>query len=150
MGFGTYKTKDADDVSNFHFLIKESHCEGHAESKGQSVGEFRLEQGVAEGDRINRGWIDILMKMASWKSLGGPMGRDVSPQTKQMFFMVSTDVDGFREFVLTSKFLETYELDDENIELIKQDDEVLLQLGFDWLKNVMFNEKTLTMRENVL
>lgn len=150
LGFGTFKTKDADDVSDFHFLIKESHCEGHSETKGQSVGEFRLEQGVAEGDRINRGWIDILMKMASWKTLGGPMGKDVAPQTKQMFFMVSTDVEGFRQFVLSSKFLETYDIDDEKVELVRQNDEALLQLGFDWLKNVMFNEKTLTMKETVL
>ncbi len=150
IGFGTFKTKDADDVSDFHFLIKEEHCEGHSEAKSQSVREFRLEQGVEDYDRVNRGWIDILMKMASWKTLGGPQGRDVSPQTKQMFFMVSTDIDGFREFVLHTKFLDTYDIDEDKIALIKENDEALLQLGFDWLKNVMFNEKTLAMKETVL
>ncbi len=150
IGFGTFKTKDADDVSDFHFLIKEEHCEGHREAKSQSVREFRLEQGVEDYDRVNRGWIDILMKMASWKTLGGPQGRDVSPQTKQMFFMVSADVDGFREFVLNTKFLDTYDIDDDKVALIKESDEALLQLGFDWLKAVMFNEKTLAMKEDVL
>ncbi|MBT3700729.1 MAG: hypothetical protein HOE62_21075 [Alphaproteobacteria bacterium] len=28
LGFGPFKTKDANDVADFHFLIKEDHCEG--------------------------------------------------------------------------------------------------------------------------
>ncbi len=94
--------------------------------------------------------MDILMKMASWISIGGPYGKDVSPQVKQMFFLVSTDVDGFRQFVLETKFLDTYEIDPEAIDLLKENDEALLLLGFDWMKNVMFQEKSLTMKENVL
>ena len=54
-----------------------------------------------------------MMKMLSWRRIGGPNGRDVSPQAMQMFFLVSTDVDGFRRFVFETKFLETYAIDPE-------------------------------------
>ncbi|MDH5747925.1 MAG: YkgJ family cysteine cluster protein [Rhodospirillales bacterium] len=150
LGLASVKPKGADVKEDFNFLVKEAHCKGHEESKELSVSAFKSEQGIEEYDLVNRGWIDILMKMASWKHLGGPNGKDVSPQTKQMFFMVSTDVDTLRKFVLETKFLESYEIDPEAVEIIKADDHALLQLGFDWMKNVMFNEPTISLKEEVL
>ena len=41
------------------------------------------------------------------------MGKDVSAQTKKMFYMISTDIDAFRKFVFETKFLDIYEIDDE-------------------------------------
>ncbi len=150
LGLGVFKTREADDKTTFHFLVKEAHCKGHDESKLQSVTQFRAEQGVEAYDRVNQGWMDILMKMASWKTLGGPGGKEVSEQTKQMFYMVSTDVDAFRRFVFQTKFLDTYSVDEAVIEALQIDDEALLALGFDWMKNLLFNEPTITMREDVL
>jgi len=82
--------------------------------------------------------------------VGGPMGRDVSTQTKKMFYMVSTDVDAFRRFVFDTKFLDTYDIDEDMVDSIRVNDEALLQLGFDWLRNVMFNDPTITLKQNVL
>jgi len=150
LGLGAAKMKDSPEKMNFHFLVKESFCKGHDESKTQTVDAFRAEQGVAVYDDFNQGWIDILMKMASWKTLGGPQGKDVSIQGKKMFYLVSTDPDAFRAFVFKTRFLETYLIEPEAIERVKSDDETLLQLGFDWLKNVFFNEPTIALRPEVL
>ncbi len=150
LGFAAIKLKDEDATENFHFLVKEPHCKGHDEDKLQSVAEFRREQGIEPYDEQNRGWIEILMKMASWQSIGGPYGQAPSKQTKQMFFLVSTDVDGFRRFVFETKFLDTYAIDQETVETLRCDDSALLQLGFDWMKNLLFNEPTMAMRESVL
>jgi uncharacterized protein len=153
LGLGSIKQKDGkegDETLDFHFLVKESHCQGHQEEKLQSVGDFRAEQSVEPYDAVNRGWMEILMKMASWRSMGGPGGKEVSDQTKRMFYMVSTDIDEFRRFVFGSKFLHTYEIDPDVVEQLKTNDEALLSLGFDWLKNVMFNEPTISMKQEVL
>jgi hypothetical protein len=150
LGLAAIKMKDAEHKDQFHFLVKKSHCKGHSEAKTQTVAEFRTEQQVDDYDQHNQGWIDLMMKMVSWKTLYGPQGRDVSAQTKQMFFMVSTDVDMFRRFVFESKFLKTYEIAAEAIEELKTNDEALLLLGFDWLKNVLFNEPTIAMKQEVL
>jgi hypothetical protein len=150
LGLGAFKVKDAEEQVDFHFLVKEAHCKGHDESKLQSVAEFRRDQQVGEYDAINRGWMDILMKMASWRSLGGPYGKEVSDQTKRMFYMVSTDIDAFRRFVFETRFLETYMVDEKSVEELRVHDEALLQLGFDWMKNVLFNEPTISLREDVL
>jgi hypothetical protein len=150
LGLASVKPKGSEVKEDFHFLVKETHCKGHDETKELSVSEFKAEQAIEEYDLVNRGWIDILMKMSSWKHLGGPNGKDVSPQTKQMFFMASTDVETLRKFILETKFLETYDIDPEAVEIIKTDDQALLQLGFDWLKSVMFNEQTISLKEQVL
>ena len=150
LGLVSHKLKDSDKKEDFHFLVNESHCKGHLEAKTQTVEEFRREQGVAEYEGINRGWVDVLMKLASWKSIGGPMGKALSLQTLQMFFMVSTDVDRFCRFVFETRFLQIYEVAPDAVERIKTDDEALLQLGFEWLKNLLFNEPTIGMRPEVL
>lgn len=150
LGLASVKMKGHDAPEDFYFLVKEPHCKGHDEPQEQTVGEFRAAQGVEAYDEKNRGWIDILMKLASWKTIGGPMGKAPSTQTKQMFFMVSSDVDRFRRFVFETRFLQLYEIDPEAVELIKTDDEALLQLGFDWLKHVLFNEPSIALRQEVL
>jgi len=150
LGLISVKMKDAEAKEDFHFIVREDHCRGHAEAKTQSVAEFRKEQGVERYEQINRGWIDVLMKLASWRSLGGVMGKEPSAQVRQMFFMVSTDVERFRRFVFDSRFLQIYAIPEEALELAAKNDEALLQLGFDWLKNVLFNEPTLEMHEKVL
>jgi Fe-S-cluster containining protein len=150
LGFATVKLRDGEGTTDFHFLVKEVHCLGHAEDKLQSVAAFRREQGLDDNDRINRAWMDILMKMVSWRTLGGPGCRDIAPETRKMFFMLSTDVDSFRQFVFTTRFLASYQVEPATVERAKTDDELLLALGFDWMKSVMFNEPTLALREDVL
>jgi Fe-S-cluster containining protein len=150
MGLASIKMMGAEHKEDFYFLVKESHCQGHAEDKSQTVAQFRAEQGVEALDEINRGWIDIMMKMTSWRSVGGPNAKQVSTQAKKMFFLVSTDVDAFRRFVFETRFLDTYAIDSDTVEMLDTDDIALLQLGFDWLKNVLFNEQTINMKEDVL
>ena len=150
LGLGSIKFKGHEAREDMYFLVREGHCKGHDEDRLQSVADYRKEQGVEPYDLINERWIGILMKMASWRSMGGPMGKDVPKQTKQMFYMICTDIDKFRNFVFETKFLQTYEIDDDMIESLKYSDETLLQLGFDWMSTVMFNEPVLAMRETVL
>lgn len=150
MGLASIKMMGAEHKEDFYFLVRESHCKGHAEDKHQTVAQFRAEQGVEVLDEINRGWIDIMMKMTSWRSVGGPNAKQVTLQAKKMFFMVSTDVSAFRRFVFETSFLDTYVIDPETVETLKTDDIALLKLGFDWLKNVLFNEQTINMKEDVL
>ena len=81
------KMKDAEKKGTFHFLVKEAHCKGHDEENLQTVTEFRHDKELDSQDLLNQGWVDIMMKMLSWRRIGGPNGRDVSPQAKQMFFL---------------------------------------------------------------
>lgn len=150
LGLVSMKMKDGDNKEDFHFLVKEQYCLGHGEAKSQTVAEYRHEQGVEVYDTNIRGWIDILMKMASWSTMGGPGGKRPTPQTQRMFFMATTDPDSFRKFVFGSSFLDKYEVPEAVAEACRTDDEALLELGYAWLKAVLFNEPTLLLKEDVL
>lgn len=150
LGLAAIKMKGQEAKENFNFLVKESHCKGHDESKLLSVGQYRKEQGTDEYDQINTGWMDILMKAASWASTGGPYGKEIAARTQGMFYMLSTDIDAFRRFVFETRFLDTYQIDAATVDVLKTNDAVLLLLGFDWMKHVIFGEATISMKEAVL
>lgn len=150
LGLAAVKLKGHDEPEDFYFLVKESHCKGHDEPHEQTVARFRAEQGVEEYDLKNRDWIHILMKLASWKFLGGPWGKEPDERTKKMFFMATTDIDQFRLFVFNSSFLDKYAIEREAREDLAMNDEALLKLALDWLRNVLFNEPTISLRPDVL
>jgi uncharacterized protein len=150
LGLISVKLKDSEAKEDFNFLVREDHCLGHGEDHNQTVADFLNEQGVEPYEHINRGWIDILMKLASWRPAGGFMGKEPTPQARQMFFMVSTDVERLRKFVFESSFLERYEIPAEALDMLRESDEALICLGLDWMKNVLFNEPTLDIKQQVL
>ncbi len=150
LGLASVKMKGHDAPEDFYFLVKEPHCRGHDEAQEQTVAEFRADQGVEPYDVHNRGWIHILMKLASWKTLGGPWGKEPDERTRKMFMMATTDLDAFRRFVFETTFLDRYAIAAEMRPEIATDDEVLLKLALDWLCAILFNEPTLQLQEHVL
>jgi len=150
LGLAAVKMKGHEMPEDFYFLVKESHCKGHDEPKEQSVGTFRAEQGVEPYDEQNRGWIHILMKLASWKFMGGPWGKEPEERVKKLFYMATTDPDAFRMFVFNSSFLEKYSVAPEMREELAMNDEALLRLAMDFLRHVLFAEPTISLKEHVL
>ncbi|MGO9744380.1 MAG: YkgJ family cysteine cluster protein [Roseiarcus sp.] len=150
LGLASVKMKGHDEPEDFYFLVKEPHCRGHEEPNTQTVAEFREGQGVGVYDEHNRGWIHILMKLASWKVAGGPWGKEPDERTKKMFLMATTDLDAFRKFVFDTSFLQRYAVDEATHGDLATDDEALLKLALDWLSAILFNEPTLPLREDVL
>lgn len=150
LGLAAIKISEEETPANFYFLVKESHCRGHEEAVARPVSDFRASQGVAPYDEKNSGWMHILMKLTSWRSLGGPWGKEPEERVKRMFHMATTDMDAFRRFVFNSSFFDKYDIAPERREQLAVDDEALLELGLDWLRNVIFNEPTIALREDVL
>jgi Fe-S-cluster containining protein len=105
----------------FYFVVKEDYCKGHYEDKEWTVEEWRADQGVDVRDEMNREWLRIVMRRKSH-------GRQatLSEQGKRMFFMASTDLAHFRRFIFESSFLDTYIVDSETIEKIREDDVELM------------------------
>ena len=141
-------SRDADgnevtaEEEKFFFLVKEDYCKGHEEDKEWTVGEWRADQGVDVRDEMNKEWLRLVMRR---KSFGHQAS--LSEQAKRMFFMASTDLNHFRRFIFESSFLDTYEIDSETIEKIKEDDVELMLFSFEYLANSLFGTQTLKMNE---
>jgi hypothetical protein len=150
LGLASVKMKGHEAPEDFYFLVKEPHCKGHDEARVRTVAAFRADEGVEVYDEANRGWIHILMKLASWRTLGGPFGKEPDERTRKMFFMATTDLDAFRKFVFETSFLDRYAIAAEMRPKLATDYEALLALALDWLRAILFNEPTMPLREDVL
>lgn len=134
---------DHKDEEKFFFIVKEDHCKGFEEDKEWTVAEWRKDQGVDVRDEMNKDWLRLVMRR---KSFGHQAS--LSEQAKRMFFMTSTDLDHFRRFVLESTFLDTYIIDDETLEKIKNDDVELMLFSFKYLANALFGAEGLSIRQD--
>ena len=141
-------SRDADGKENtaaeekFFFTVREDHCKGFEEDKEWTVREWREDQGVDVRDEMNKEWLRLVMRR---KSFG--LQATLSEQAKRMFFMASTDLATFRRFIFESSFLDTYVLDDETIQKIKEDDVELMLFSFKYLAATLFGAEALDMNE---
>lgn len=135
------RAEDGQSAEEFYFVVKESHCKGHEEEQVLTIREWRKDQGVDTRDRMNKAWMEIVMRR---KSFG--FQATLSEQAKRMFFMASTDLDQFRSFVFESSFLDTYEVDQETIDKIKEDDVELMHFAVDYMASALFGTEHIKIK----
>ncbi len=135
LGVASLSHKEGPAGDEFYFFVHEPHCLGFEEDENWTVSKWRQNQGVDRHDRINAEWTDLLVRKRSF-----PPNMHLTEQTKKMFFLVSYNIDKFREFVFESSFLQRYSVDDATLAKIKGDDVELLDFGLKWLKGLLFKE----------
>jgi uncharacterized protein len=140
VGRASSKLKGQVEAREFHFLVKEAHCQGFKEPKEWTIGEWSQDQGLEPYTLFNDLWTEIIQ----YKGSLGP--EETIPQKLHMFFMASYNLDQFRNFVFKSTFLQRFDLSEERVRQIESDDEALLLLAFQWLKLVLFGEKVIPLR----
>jgi Fe-S-cluster containining protein len=141
LGVASLSHKEDVDGEEFYFFINEPHCLGFEEDEEWTVEAFRKDQGVDDHDRINADWTDLVVRKRSF-----PPNLQLTEQTKQMFFLVSYNIDKFRDFVFKSSFLDRYEVDEDTLNKIKDDEIALLEFGLKWVKWLLFKQGDFKMK----
>ena len=125
-------------------LVKEEHCLGHNEPRQITINAYRQEQGVEEYDELARGWRQLILK----KKSSGPSVGKPSKRSLELFFMVCYDLDRFRTFVASDGFGELYDLPAEEMQKTLSDDTELMLFGFRFLKQVLYGENTIPLKND--
>ena len=141
LGVASLSHKEDSGDDEFYFFVHESHCLGFEEKKDWTVSQWRRDQAVDVHDEINAEWTDLLVRKRSF-----PPNIKLTEQTKKIFFLVSYNIDKFREFVFESSFLNRYSIDSTTLERIKTDEIALLKFGLKWLKWLLFKEGEFEMK----
>ena len=143
VGMADFHEGGSDDPKKdkFFFIVKEPHCKGFEEPKKWTIGEWRADQGVDVRDEMNKEWLRLIMRR---KSYG--LQASLSESAQRMFFMASTDLDHFRRFVFESSFLDTYVVDEETVDKIKNDDLELMFFSFKYLANTLFGAEGMKIK----
>jgi Fe-S-cluster containining protein len=137
------RKKDSSQVEDVYFLVKEDHCLGHNEPRRLTIRQYREEQGVEKYDEMNAEWRDIVIKKRS----SGPTVGKPSERSMQLFDMCSYDLDSFREFVQSPGFQEVFDLEADTLQRLLADEEARLAFAFRFLKQVLFGEHTIPLRQ---
>lgn len=64
--------------------------------------------------------------------------------------MASYDLDNFRKFIFESRFLEVFDLDEKEIEIIRTDEVALMKFGVKYIKYIMMLDQSLKIKDSVL
>lgn len=135
LGVASLSHKEGADDGEFFFFVHEEHCKGFDENAEWTVDQWRQDQGVDIHDEINAGWTDLLVRKRSF-----PANVKLTDKAKEMFFMVSYNIDKFRGFVFESSFLSRINVDEETQDAIRKDDIALLKFGINWLHSLLFTQ----------
>ncbi|MDE0249713.1 MAG: YkgJ family cysteine cluster protein, partial [Gammaproteobacteria bacterium] len=119
------------------------HCLGHFEPREQTVANYRHEQGIEKYDEMNHAWYEIILKKRS----SGPTVGAPSQRSLQMFDMCSYDMDSFAQFIQSSGFQSIFAVSEEETRMLLEDEEKLLQFSMRFLKQVLYGETTIPVRE---
>ena len=139
VGQGSLVTEQG--LDEFYFLVKEAHCKGFESDVEWNVETWKKDQGSDYYDDMNREWKAMMLRRSS---VGKP---DIDDKTVKLFYMVMYDLDQFRRFVFSSRFLSVFNVDEETQERIYDDDLELLKFGYQYLKMVLKIEDTVQMQE---
>jgi Fe-S-cluster containining protein len=141
IGMAIMKKHDKETGQDFFIKIKEDHCLGHKESKEWTIDEWRADQESDLYDEMNNDWMEVVLKA---KTLGIV---EFGQKSLDLFFMVSSNLDMFRDFVFHSNFLDAYEISPEIVKKIRDDELELLKFSLRWLRFTMFGEGDFKVRE---
>jgi hypothetical protein len=128
----------------FYFLLQEDVCKGFGEKCDWTVERWLADQGIEEYNKMGEYYKDLTLNKYFVE------GNNLTPQKTEMFFMACYNLDKFRDFLFGSTFFSKFEIDDDTKNKIRNDDLELLKFGYQWLRFVIFGEKTMAIRPDVL
>lgn len=140
IGVGSPKDDPEAMHEEFYFLLKEDVCKGFDRGETWTVRDWMEDQKVLEYQVMGDYFKEISLHEHFLKK------KHVEPVKLEMFYMVCYDIDRFREFVFESTFLKRFDVAEETLEDMKNDDAELLRFGFQWLRFVIFGEKSMRLR----
>jgi Fe-S-cluster containining protein len=146
IGQGTLKKegKAGPEEEEFYFFVKEPHCLGYREDKEWTIESWRADQEVDLYDEMNREWKAIQLR----KTMPGRSGLDGKKQAQ--FYLASYDLDGFKRFILESRFLDVFDLEKETIHKIRNDEVELMKFGFKYINYIMMLKQSLNLKDEAL
>jgi uncharacterized protein len=127
-------------------LVKEDHCHGHFEDRKLTIDEYRAEQGLEDYDEHGRAWRQLILKVKS----AGPAIGNMSKTSLKFFFMACYDLDRFREFVKSTGFSTTYDIDQATMDELLRDDMALLRFGDRLIRQIMYGEESIPLKADAL
>ena len=128
----------------FHRIADPSVCLGLKEKETRKVRDYFHDQGIDPYEEMEV----ALRKLTSDPRLSREMIEN--QEIQEMLRMALYDLDRFRRFVFESRFLDIFQVDEETVERIREDDFELMKLAHRWLEFGLISGDAFKIREDIL
>lgn len=145
LGLASPKEEDENSIKEFYFLLKEDICQGHRESKNQSIGDWLDSEGIAEYNEMGE-----LFKQITLHDFFEKGKQLLTPPQVEMFYTACYNIDKFRRFIFESSFLDKFDIDRSDLDKIKTDDVEALKLGYKWIRFSLFGEPSIKIKNEAI
>lgn len=123
-----------------YLLEKKSSCLGFNESVEWTAEEWKKDQGIEIYDKMNEVYKHITHHEFFNEN-------KLDSDNFRLFFLACYDIDRFRKYVFESHFLQIYEIKDNTLQKIEEQDEELLNFGYRWIRFRIFSEQTIRVKD---
>jgi Fe-S-cluster containining protein len=132
---------DLGDEGGYKLAVDETRCKGLGQGEPRRVRQYFDDQGTTR-------YLDAEKEYAklTGDSRLGQLDVD-NPKVFKMIFMATYNLDAFRKFVFESTFLERFQMEPGRVEAVRDSDEELLHLGYDWLAFGLFGQMNFQIYE---
>jgi Fe-S-cluster containining protein len=125
------RNRESGKITEQYMLMKEPHCRGFEQDNHQTFNQWIFEQGLQIFNELN----DMLMDVISIKNQCAPGPMDLA--TGRLFYLACYDLDNFRPHLFIKGVLNNLKIDPDMLEMAKSDDEALLKIGMDVIKQTL-------------
>jgi len=126
----------------FYFLLEEEGCMGFGEKRTLTIRGWIEDQEIAKYDEMGG-----LFQPLLFDARLADEDRQLDPKQMSMFWMSTYDLDAFRRFIFESSFFDRFEVSEETIEALREDDEALMRFAFRWLAYALSGKPTLKVKD---
>jgi Fe-S-cluster containining protein len=124
------------------FLIEErSTCLGFREDQESTTREWKKAQDIDIYDKMNKSYKEITQH-AYFEN-----GNKLDGGKTKLIYTACYDLDAFKRFLFGTRFFDIYDVEEEAIEKIRNDEEELLNFGYRWVRFSIFSEDTLKLKD---
>ncbi len=122
-------------VTEHFMLLREPHCRGFEQGERQTVGQWMQDQGLNLYNQANDPLVEIIS--AKNRLLPGPLDF----KSARLFHMACYDLDDFRKNIFDKGELESFDFDQDLLDLARTGNDVaLLKTSLAWLKRMLFGK----------
>ena len=124
------------------FLIEEkSSCLGGTGEKQWTPKEWKTAQNIDIYDKMNELYKEITLHDYFQK------GNKLDSGKAKLLYTACYDLDAFKRFLFETRFFDIYDVEEEVIEKIRNDEVELLSFGYRWVRFSLFSEATLKLKD---
>jgi Fe-S-cluster containining protein len=129
------RSRETRETTEHFVLLRESYCLGHEQKKTQTVREWIKRQELVPYNEQN----DRLIEIIALKNRLKPGPLDLA--TGRMFHLALYDLDTFRRKIFEDGLLSDFTVEKDLLTRARQDDTLLLQVGYAWIKTELLRLK---------